>query len=115
MKHLIVECRKLGIEVIIPKYATKKYSKQGFVYLRGEIGTPKELQQKNFAAIARSSFLLIVDPKGYIGPSTSMEIGYAIARGIPIFCTERPKDYVFRLYTDYRKSLREIRDSMFAK
>lgn len=112
MDNLIKECKKLGIEVLIPKYAVKKSSINGFVYLKGEVGTPKQLQEKNFDAIARSSFVLIVDTKGYIGPSTSMEIGYAIAKGVPVFCTEPPEDFVFRLYTEYGKTLPEIKDQL---
>jgi len=112
MGHLIKECKKLGIEVLIPKYAVKKSSTNGFVYLKGEMGTPKQLQEKNFDAIARSSFILVVDTHGYIGPSTSMEIGYAIAKGIPIFCTEPPEDFVFKLYTEYGKTLPEIKDQL---
>lgn len=112
MGMLIKECRQLGIEVRIPKYAVRKSSTNGFVYLKGEVGTPKQLQEKNFDAIANSSFVLVVNTNGYIGPSTSMEIGYAIARGIPIFCTDEPDDYVFRLYTEYGKSLPEIKDQL---
>lgn len=110
MHKLIKDCRQLGIEVRIPKYAVKKSSTNGFVYLKGEVGTPKQLQEKNFDAIARSSFILVVNTNGYIGPSTSMEIGYAIAKGIPIFCTDVPEDFVFKLYTEYGKSLPEIKD-----
>jgi nucleoside 2-deoxyribosyltransferase len=112
MHHLIKECKKLGIEVLIPRYAVKKSSMNGFVYLKGEVGTPKQLQEKNFDAIAKSSFVLVVDTNGYIGPSTSMEIGYAIAKGIPIFCTEPPEDFVFKLYTEYGKTLPEIKDQL---
>jgi nucleoside 2-deoxyribosyltransferase len=112
MHMLIKECKTLGIEVLIPKHAVRKASTNGFVYLKGEIGTPKQLQEKNFDAIARSSFVLVVDTKGYIGPSTSMEIGYAIAKGIPIFCTEPPEDFIFKLYTEYGKTLPEIKDQL---
>jgi len=108
MHQVIKECRKLGIEVHIPRYPVKKSSTNGFVYLKGETGTPKQLQEKNFDAIAKSSFILIVNTKGYIGPSTSMEIGYAIAKGVPIFCTDKPEDYVFQLYCEYGKTLPEI-------
>jgi len=110
MRRLISECKRLGIYVHIPRYAIKKSSTNGFVYLRGEHGTPRYLQDKNFRAIESSSFLLVVNPKGYIGPSTSMEIGYAIAKRIPIFCTDKPEDYVFQLYTEYGKSLPEIKE-----
>src|ERR1700730_11089647 len=79
MHKIILECKKLGIEVHIPRYPVKKSSVNGFVFLKGEKGSPKQLQEKNFDAIARSSFLLVVNTNGYIGSSTAMEIGYAIA------------------------------------
>jgi len=112
MDRLIKECKKLGIEVRIPKYAVKKSSTNGFVYLKGEVGTPKQLQEKNFDAIAKSTFVLVVNTNGYIGPSTSMEIGYAIAKGIPIFCTDEPEDFVFKLYTEHGKTLPEIKEQL---
>jgi len=112
MHILIKECKKLDIEVRIPKYAVKKSSTKGFVYLKGEVGTPKQLQEKNFDAIARSNFVLVVNTNGYIGPSTSMEIGYAIAKGVPIFCTDEPEDFVFKLYTEFGKTLPEIKDQL---
>jgi nucleoside 2-deoxyribosyltransferase len=108
MHRLIQECKKLGIEVHIPRYPVRKSSINGFVFLKGEKGTPKQLQEKNFDAIAHSSFVLVVNTNGYIGSSTAMEIGYAIARDIPIFCTDKPEDYVFQLYTQYGKTLPEI-------
>lgn len=115
MKQAMAECRSLGIQVLIPRYAQRKYSKSGFVYLRGERGTPKQLQEKNFEAITRSSFVLIVNPNGYVGPSTAMEIGFSVAKGVPVFCTERPKDYIFRFYTKFGKPLAEIKSLLFGE
>ena len=109
MKKLMVECKKHDLEVLIPKYAVRKFSRYRFVFLKGENGTPKELQEKNFRFIEHSSFVLVANPEGYIGSSTAMEIGYAIAKGIPVFCIEKPKDYIFRLYTEYGKDLSEIK------
>ena len=108
MRNVIRECKKLGIEVHIPRHPVRKSSINGFVFLKGEKGTPKQLQENNFEAIARSSFVLVVNTNGYIGSSTAMEIGYAIAKDIPIFCTDKPEDYVFQLYTQYGKTLPEI-------
>jgi len=108
MRRLVRECKELRVEVLIPKYAVRKFSTNRFVYLRGENGTPKELQEKNFRFIDHSSFALVANPEGYIGSSTAMEIGYAIAKGIPVYCIEKPRDYIFTLYTNYGKSLPEI-------
>jgi nucleoside 2-deoxyribosyltransferase len=108
MHKLILECKKLGIEVHIPRNPVRKSSTNGFVFLKGEKGTPKQLQENNFDSIARSSFVLVVNTNGYIGSSTAMEIGFAIAKDIPIFCTDKPDDYIFQLYTQYGKTLPEI-------
>ncbi|MDA4111618.1 MAG: hypothetical protein OK439_03705, partial [Thaumarchaeota archaeon] len=50
MHQVIKECKKLGIEVHIPRYPVRKSSTNGFVYLKGESGTPKQLQENNFDA-----------------------------------------------------------------
>ena len=115
IREAMSECKRFGIEVLIPKYAQRKYSRNRFVYLRGERGSPRQLQEKNFEAITRSSFVLVVNPDGYVGPSTAMEIGFSIAKGIPVFCTETPNDYVFRFYTEYGKPLRKIKSLIFAR
>ena len=44
-----------------------------------------------------------------------MEIGFAIARGIPVFCTDKPRDFVFRLYTMYGKKISEIKTLLILK
>lgn len=115
-KHLaeIAECieesKNLGMRVLIPKYAEKVRSTNGFCILRGERGEPRDLQDNNFESISMSDFMLVVDPNGYVGPSTSLEIGYAISKGVPVYCTERPTQYIFRLYTSWGKSLKEIKE-----
>jgi hypothetical protein len=110
MKERIAECRQLGIKVLIPKYTSwKSENEHGFVVLRGENGSPAELQEKNFRAIAASSFMFVENPGGYIGQSTALEIGYAYARRIPIFCREKPNEYIFTLFTTYGRSLPQIR------
>ena len=111
----MVECKRLGMKVLIPKYAIRKRIEHGFVYLRGERGTPRQLQDRNFRAIAQSDFVLIVNPGGYIGPSSSLEIGYAYSKGVPVFCTEVPKDYIFRFYVTAGMSLPEIKSIISKK
>jgi nucleoside 2-deoxyribosyltransferase len=116
MKERIAECRQLGIKVLIPKYATRKSENEhGFVILRGENGSPKELQEKNFRSIAASRFLFVENPGGYIGPSTALEIGYAYARKIPIFCKDKPSEYIFTIFTAYGKTLPEIKSFLLEK
>lgn len=62
------------------------------------VRTIRIVQGRHLAAIARSNFLWLVSPEGYVGPSASMEIGFAIARGIPVFGCIPPKDLTIRQY-----------------
>jgi nucleoside 2-deoxyribosyltransferase len=103
------DCKKADIKVLIPKNATRVSSTNGFCILRGEKGDPRELQDYNFGAIRSSDFALVVNPAGYIGPSTSLEVGYAFANHVPIYCTEEPEHYVFRLYVEWGKTPTEIK------
>lgn len=47
--------------------------------------TIAEIEQRHLDAIASADALYVVDPGGYIGISTAMEIGWALAYGVPIF------------------------------
>ncbi len=62
----------------------------GFVLLDGDNGSPADLERAHLAAIRSSDALYVVDPGGYIGASVSLEIGFALALGIPVFAQEAP-------------------------
>jgi hypothetical protein len=56
------------------------------------------VEDRHLASIARSDFLWLVTPDGYTGPSTAMEIGFAVASGVPILSTSLPHDLTLRQY-----------------
>ncbi|MDX6603047.1 MAG: hypothetical protein QOF13_2249 [Solirubrobacterales bacterium] len=58
----------------------------------------KLVQSRHLAAIEASDFVWLVAPEGYIGQSGAMEIGYAVAAGTPIYCSEVPSDLTLRQY-----------------
>ena len=58
----------------------------------------KLVQSRHLAAINASDFLWLVAPQGYVGRSGSMEIGFAVATGTPIFSSEVPTDLTLRQY-----------------
>jgi hypothetical protein len=58
----------------------------------------KLVQSRHLAAIESSDFVWLVAPEGYIGQSGAMEIGYAVAHGTPVFCSEVPIDLTLRQY-----------------
>ena len=58
----------------------------------------KLVQDRHLAAISQSTFLWLVSPDGYVGQSASLELGFAIAFGIPIFSDVLPPDLTLRQY-----------------
>src|SRR6476661_7289410 len=43
------------------------------------------VQDRHLASLCHSNFLWLICPDGYVGQSASLEVGFAIARGLPIY------------------------------
>lgn len=56
------------------------------------------VQDRHLACICGAHFLWLVSPDGYVGQSASLEIGFAVARGIPVYGTRLPADLTLRQY-----------------
>ncbi len=55
-----------------------------------------ELEHHHLLGIRQADFLWIHVPDGYVGTSTAFELGYAYARGLPVFSTHAPTDVMLR-------------------
>jgi hypothetical protein len=62
------------------------------------VRTIKLVQSRHLAAIEASDFVWLVAPEGYVGQSGAMEVGFAVAVGTPVFCSEVPIDLTLRQY-----------------
>jgi hypothetical protein len=58
----------------------------------------KLVQDRHLESIRAASFLWLVCPDGHVGQSASLEVGYAIRDGVPIFATHTPSDLTLREY-----------------
>jgi len=101
-----------GIRVLSPKPSKPISRKNGFVMLECNKGTPGEIESDVLKAISQSDLLYVVDPDGYIGRSTSFEIGYAFSRNIPIYSLEKPKDPMLCFLITREKSIQAIKQSI---
>lgn len=54
--------------------------------------TTREIEERFLRALGRAHLMYLVNPDGYMGLSASLEIGYALAKGTPIYARE-PLDY----------------------
>ena len=56
------------------------------------------VQNRHLDAIDSSAFLWLECPDGYVGSSAAMEVGYAIAAGVPVVSSSPPADLTLRQF-----------------
>lgn len=93
-----------GLQVIVrsPQSATILSSVEGFVSLAGDLisrlnhvsensltNSIRLIEQNHLQAIQQSDALWLVLPSGYVGRATMMEMGYALAQGVPVFYDQK--------------------------
>jgi hypothetical protein len=87
----------LGVLVLSPADPRIVDKFGDFVFVASDrIRHIKSVQGRHLASIAASDFLWLVATDGYVGQSAAMEIGYAVAREVPIFASEVPLDLTLR-------------------
>lgn len=97
IKKIISEFEKRDIRILSPKISKVSQSKDEFVYLNHDKSNPIEIiEKKHLLCISQSDFLFIVNPQGYVGISTSLEIGYALSKGIKVYALEEPTDSLLK-------------------
>jgi nucleoside 2-deoxyribosyltransferase len=71
------------------------------LFVRNEIEEDESvfhIEQHHLHSIAQSDMLWLHAPKGYVGMSSAMEIGYAIAKKVPIYSNEEINDQTIGAY-----------------
>lgn len=94
----IDELNELGVTVLAPgkgwlcKPSNRIFNllEDKFRPLPSETGMGiKEIENDFLSNIKKSNFLYVINPQGYIGNIVSLEIGFAIASGIPVFLQQK--------------------------
>jgi hypothetical protein len=70
------------------------------------------VQDRHLGAIRAADFVWLVCPDGQVGRSASLELGYAIAAGVPIFSVLSPNDLTLREYVNIVPNLAEALRSL---
>ena len=90
---------ELGAEVLSPADPRIVDTIDEFVFVASDrVRSIKMVQDRHLECIRASDFLWIVAPDGYVGQSASMEIGYAVANQVPVFCQNRLTDVTLDKY-----------------
>jgi NTP pyrophosphatase (non-canonical NTP hydrolase) len=99
LKATYEELLDLGCKVLSPSNVTAVRETDGFVFMKGEESQlPDAIEGRHLDAIQRANFIWLHAPEGYIGPTASLEIGFARAIGVPVFAKETVKDPVIHSF-----------------
>src|SRR5262245_45811093 len=97
VEGVVKQFGELGVNVLSPVNGPPIREDDGFVYLRGDMGSPDTIERKHLSAIRQSDLLYIVNPGQYVGKSVVLEMGYALAWETAIWSQEPLSDYPHRL------------------
>lgn len=91
--------REWGVVVLSPADPRIAGSFGEFLFVRSDIRRSiKGVQNRHLESINRSDLLWLVCPDGYVGQSAAMEIGFAVAAGVPVYSDGVPSDWTLRQY-----------------
>lgn len=69
------------------------------MFLAGDaVRSIKAVEDRHLACIQAADFMWVVCPDGYTGPSTCLEIGAAVACGVPVFAATAAADTTISQY-----------------
>ena len=102
------ELAALNVRVLSPADPRIVAFQGEFLYVASDpVRSVKLVQNRHLDSIRAANFLWLVCPDGYVGQSASMEIGYAVREGVPIYATHAPTDLTLRQYVKVVPSLAE--------
>jgi hypothetical protein len=100
------ELAALGVRVLSPADPRVVAEQGEFLFVASDaLRSVRLVQDRHLESIRAANFLWLVCPDGYVGQSASMEIGYAVREGVPIFANRAPIDLTLRQYVRIVPSL----------
>jgi NTP pyrophosphatase (non-canonical NTP hydrolase) len=97
LKRAYEELQDLGCRVLSPSRIEPSREENGFVYMKGEESdTPERIELRHLEAIQKAVLIWLFAPEGYVGLSAALEVGFAHAQGIPVFCKTKVTDPTLR-------------------
>jgi hypothetical protein len=102
------ELAALSVRVLSPADPRIVAFQGEFLFVASDpVRSVRLVQDRHLESIRAANFLWLVCPDGYVGQSASMEIGYAVREGVPIFATRAPDDLTLRQYVKVVPSIVE--------
>jgi len=99
---------ELGVRVLSPAEPRIVASIDGFLFVASDrLRSVRLVQDRHLESIRASAFLWLVAPDGYVGQSASMELGFAVANEVPVYCQNTLPDLTLRQYVKVTPSMAE--------
>jgi NTP pyrophosphatase (non-canonical NTP hydrolase) len=103
------ELSDLGCRILSPARVQPSREVDGFVYMEGEESVSAEgLELQHLNAIERATFVWLHAPDGYVGLSAALEVGFARAQGIPVYCQAEISDTTLRGFIHHVDSVADV-------
>ncbi len=88
-----------GAQVLSPSDPRVVDSFGPFLFVASDLRRSiRGIQNRHLEAIRSSSFLWLECPDGYVGQSAALELGFAVALGVPVLASVPPGDLTLRQY-----------------
>lgn len=92
---LALEALRTRFTVLSPKALDFVDPDAAFVRLPSEVDeSAEDIEARHLAAMTEADLVWLHAPEGYVGTSAAMELGHAMALGIPVFGSTLPSDPV---------------------
>jgi hypothetical protein len=102
------ELAALSVRVLSPADPRVVAAQGEFLFVASDrIRSVRLVQDRHLESIRAADFLWLICPDGYVGPSASMEVGFAAAARVTIFVTHPPSDLTLREYVTIVPTLSE--------
>ncbi|MCX6716771.1 MAG: hypothetical protein NTV72_02530 [Candidatus Taylorbacteria bacterium] len=105
VRDTISKLESLGLEPIFPNL---NYSSNN----TDDANTPEEMKKlamDHYEAIEKADVVYLITPEGYMGTSCKLELGYAIAKGKPIYFSEPTNDIGLDCYVTKFISINKLK------
>jgi hypothetical protein len=99
IQHAVYDLTDAGAHVLSPADPRVVDAFGEFLFVASDRQRSVRLvQSRHLVAITESDFVWLVAPDGYVGPSAAMEIGFALARGVPVYSGTPLNDLTMRQF-----------------
>ncbi|GAB4533101.1 MAG: hypothetical protein Tsb0020_49080 [Haliangiales bacterium] len=105
-----------GVEVLSPKASPIVNPGEEFAILQADgDADPTTLEQRHLDAITAADAVYMYNPEGYVGASATMELGWTLALGKPVFAKELPEDFTLKLFATEVATPAEVAEALRAR